>query len=113
MKFLGTPRTVRILAALGLCCCTALLASTSRAEDEFDVTVTKGHVTVKAKGKWHINKDYPWRFEITKEKKLDKSAFTISEESASVDAPAGEGKVRGGVCNGDQCMRIEKTVVVP
>ena len=42
MKILGTPRTVRIVAALGLCCCTALLASTSRAEDEFDVTVTKG-----------------------------------------------------------------------
>ena len=92
----------------------AVLGATSvaRAEEEFDLTVSKGHLVLKTKGKWHINKDYPWRF-TQGEKKIGREAFQLSEESASVDLPQGGGKLRGGVCNGDQCLRIEKDVTIP
>ena len=91
-----------------------LVAQTSRAsaEEEFDVSVSAGKVVVTTKGKWHINKEYPWRLVIG-EKKLDKSKFVLSEASATILAPKGPAKVRGGVCNGDQCMRLEKAVDVP
>ena len=92
----------------------ALGAATTRAgaDEEFDVSVTSGHVAVTAKGKWHINKDYPWRLVIG-DTTIDKGKFSLSDTSASVDAPKGAAKLKGGVCNGDQCMQLDKTVTVP
>lgn len=98
--------TISALAALGL------VATRASAEEEFDVTIASGHVTVTSKGTWHINKDYPWRLVIG-DKTLDKSKFTLSDTSASVDAPKGDAKLKGGVCNGDQCLRLDKAVTVP
>jgi len=96
---------VLVLAALAT-------ANTVRAEDEFDVAVTAGNIVVTAKGKWHINKEYPWKLTVG-ETKLDNSKFKLSETSASVVAPKGEGKLRGGVCSGDQCKTFEKVVSIP
>jgi hypothetical protein len=85
----------------------------AHAEEEFDVAVEKGHVVVHAKGSWHINKEYPWRL-VVGEKKIGKERFEFSEKSASIEAPKGEQViVRGGVCNGDQCMRLEKSIKIP
>jgi len=92
------------LAALGA-------ATSVHAEDEFDVSVSGGKVVVSVKGAWHINKEYPWRLVIG-ETKLDKSKFTLSNDSATVEAPKGVGKLKGGVCNGDQCLRLEKAVTI-
>ena len=97
---------VSALAALGL------TVTRADAEEEFDVAVVGGHVTVTSKGAWHINKDYPWRLVIG-DGAIDKSKFTLSDTSASVDAPKGDAKLKGGVCNGDQCLRLEKAVTVP
>ena len=81
------------------------------AEEEFTVSVSAGRVVVTTKGKWHINKDYPWRLTIGGAK-IEKDKFALSDGSASVDAPKGEGKLKGGVCNGDQCLRLEKAVTI-
>ena len=104
-------RIARVALALTLALA-ALAATTSvRADEEFDVSVTGGRVVVSVKGKWHINQEYPWRL-VVGETKLDKSKFTLSSDSASVEAPKGVGKLKGGVCNGDQCLRLEKAVTI-
>lgn len=97
---------VSLLALAGL-----VAGRPAGAEEEFNVSVSGGRVVVTTKGKWHINKDYPWRLTIGTAK-IDKGKFVLSDESASVDAPKGEGKLKGGVCNGDQCLRLEKSVTI-
>jgi hypothetical protein len=79
---------------------------------EFSVTVSPGKVVVAAKGKWHINQEYPWRL-VVDGVKLDKSKFTLSESAASVQAPRGAGKLKGSVCSEDQCKIFEEVVTVP
>jgi hypothetical protein len=86
-------------------------ATQALADEEFDVSVHAGSVNVKAKGKWHINQDYPWKL-VMGEQKLDRSHFALSETTASVSAPKGAAKLRGGVCKGDQCLMFEKDIVV-
>jgi hypothetical protein len=93
-----------VLAAFGA-------SATAHAEEEFDVAVADGKVVVKTHGKWHINKEYPWKLTIDG-KKLDKSHFELTEHEATIAAPKGEGKLKGGVCNGDQCQMFEKAVVI-
>jgi hypothetical protein len=62
---------------------------TAQAEEEFDVSVVAGKVTVVTKGPWHINKEYPWKL-TAGDAKLDKSKFALEEKSASVaGAPKG------------------------
>lgn len=90
----------------------AIVASHAYAAEEVDIAVKDSKVTVTAKGSWHINKSYPWKLEVG-ETKLDVSKFTLSEKSASVAAPKGSGKLRGGVCNGDQCRMITEPVTIP
>jgi hypothetical protein len=97
--------------ALALAVTALVAALPAHAEDEFDVAVSGSRVVVKVKGTWHINQEYPWRL-VVGDVKLDKSKFTLSNESASVDAPKGVGKLKGGVCNGDQCLRLEKAVTI-
>jgi hypothetical protein len=89
-----------------------LLENAARADQEFDVTVSKGQVTVTAKGDWHINKDFPWKLVIG-DTKLDKSKFSLSEKTATVaDAPKGSGKLKGAVCSKDACHTLEKDVTI-
>jgi hypothetical protein len=99
-------------AAVSLLTLAGLIAGRpAGAEEEFNVAVSGGRVVVTTKGKWHINKDYPWRLTIGGSK-IEKDKFALSDASASVEAPKGEGKLKGGVCNGDQCLRLEKTVTI-
>ena len=87
-------------------------AGTAQADDDFDVKATPGHVMVTAKGKWHINKDYPWALAVGKEK-LKEVKFTLEEKTAKADAPHGTFNVKGGICNGDQCRMFNVSVDVP
>jgi hypothetical protein len=104
-------RIARLSFALTLALAPLAATTPAHAEDEFDVSVTGSRVVVSVKGQWHINKEYPWRLVIG-ESKLDKSKFTLSNDSASIEAPKGVGKLKGGVCNGDQCLRLEKSVTI-
>jgi hypothetical protein len=91
----------------------ALVASTTaRADEDYDVKVAPGKVTITAKGKWHINKDYPWSL-IVGDKKLPEAKFQLEEKSAKVDAPKGAVNLKGGICNGDQCRMFKVAVDVP
>jgi hypothetical protein len=90
----------------------SLAPASARADEEFDVKVTPGHIEVKAKGSWHINADYPWKL-TAGEKKIGKDAFKLSKTEASIDAPKGPVTVRGGVCSGEQCRMFEKKLDVP
>jgi len=101
------PRHLRALPIALL-----LFAPPASAEPEFDVTVAAGSVVVKAKGTWHINKDYPWKL-VVGDVKLDKSRFKLDDATASVAAPSGAGKLKGGVCNADQCLMISKEISIP
>lgn len=88
-------------------------AGRARAGEGFDVKVTAGHVSVTPKTGWHINMAYPWKLTIGGTK-IDKSKFQLSETSASVEAPKGDGKLKGAVCQGDsQCKMFEQDVSVP
>ena len=99
-----------LFSLLGLA--TLVASSTARADDDFDVKLAPGKVTIVAKGKWHINKDYPWSL-TAGEKKIDTKAFHLEEKSAAVDAPKGTANVKGGICNGDQCRMFKVAVDVP
>jgi hypothetical protein len=89
-----------------------VLASQARAEDEFDVKVSKGSIEVVSKGAWHINKEAPWKVKANGAT-LDKSKFTLSETSAKVSGvPAGEATVSIYVCSGPSCKNATKTVTV-
>jgi hypothetical protein len=88
------------------------VASGARADDNFDVSVASGQVTLVAKGDFHINQDYPWKL-VVGDVKLDKAKFSLSEKTASVTgAPKGAGTLKGAVCSKDQCMRIEKQITI-
>src|SRR4051794_33877220 len=78
-------------------------SSTARAEEEYDVKISAGKITVETKGDWHINDKYPWKLTVG-DTKLDKSKFAISEKSAVLkDAPKGKGTLKGAVCSGNEC----------
>jgi hypothetical protein len=106
---------MRILAtyALTLMVGLATLAPTrvALADEEFDLSVGGGKVTVTTKGQWHINKEYPWKITIG-DQKLDKSKFSLDEKSASVTAPKGIAKLKGAVCSGATCKTFEKDVTI-
>jgi hypothetical protein len=88
------------------------LGSPANADNEFDVNVAKGLVTVTAHAGWHINKDFPWKLVIG-DTKLDKSKFTLEETTATLSgAPKGTGKLKGAVCSKDQCHTFEKDVSI-
>jgi hypothetical protein len=101
-------------AAIALMLSTPLVhAKDEHDTDEFEVRVSKGQVTVVAKGEWHINQEFPWKLTVG-DTKLDKSKFTLTEKNATVsDAPAGAGKLKGAVCSHDSCHTLEREVTVP
>ncbi len=91
----------------------ATVTSPAMAEDEFQVAIANGHVTVTAHDGWHINKDYPWKL-VVGDTKLDKAKFTLAETTAVVDgAPKGAGVLKGAVCSADQCHAFKKDVTIP
>jgi hypothetical protein len=88
------------------------LGSPASADNEFDVNVANGLITVTAHAGWHINKDFPWKL-IVGDTKLDKSKFTLEETTAKLTgAPKGNGKLKGAVCSKDQCHTFEKDVSI-
>jgi hypothetical protein len=103
----------KLLATLGMLGFAATLALTALADDTFDVNVAPGKVVLTTHGGWHINKDYPWKL-VAGDQKLDKSKFTLTETSASLEgAPKGAAKLKGAVCSGDQCKPFEKDLTIP
>ncbi len=89
-----------------------LVVHLAAAEDPFDIKVGKGEITVVTKGHWHVNKDYSWRVTVG-DKTLDKTKFSLTETSANVSGvPQGNAKLKGAVCNGDQCMPFGREVSV-
>ena len=85
---------------------------TAQAEEEFDVSVAGGKVSVTTKGNWHINKDYPWKI-VAGATNLDKSKFAFDDHSASVGGvPKGAVKLKGAVCSGATCKPFEKQVTI-
>jgi hypothetical protein len=97
--------TLAVLAA-------ATVETPARADNEFDVSIAKGLITVTAHSGWHINKDFPWKLVIG-DTKIDKAKFNLAETTATVsDPPKGAGKLKGAVCSKDQCHTFEKDVTV-
>ena len=108
-------RTTPMVAALALLIFPVLAATASPAfaDDEFDVHVAGGQVTVTAHGGWHINKDYPWKL-VVGDTRLEKAKFTLAETTASVGgAPKGAGTLKGAVCSADQCHPFKKEITIP
>jgi hypothetical protein len=111
-------RTIRHLAlwsavALATVSTSLVHAKDEHDSDEFEVRVSKGQVTVIAKGEWHINQDFPWKLTVG-DTKLDKTKFKLTEKDATVsNAPAGAGKLKGAVCSHDSCHTLEREVTIP
>jgi hypothetical protein len=95
-----------IAAILATTASALTLSALARADNEFDVSVANGIVTVKTHPGWHINKEYPWKLTI------GESKFSLEETSAKVDAPKGAGKLKGAVCSKEQCYTFEKEVSI-
>jgi hypothetical protein len=111
----NTPSVRSRLLALAALAAVAASVSTrvARADDEFDLTVTKGQVVVTAKGDWHINREFPWKLTVG-DTKLDKTKFLLTEKDATVTgAPSGVGKLKGAVCSHDSCHTLEREVTLP
>ena len=101
---LATPPRVGLSATLAL----AVVAPAAHADNEFEVSVSKGQVVVTAKGEWHINQEFPWKL-VVGDTKLDKTKFNLTEKVATVtNAPAGAGKVKGAVYSHDACHTLRK-----
>jgi hypothetical protein len=92
---------------------TVLVAGLAAADEQFDIKAEQGEITIVTKGHWHVNKDYSWKVTIG-DKVLDKTKFSLTDASAKVSGvPHGTGKVKGAVCNGDQCLPFTREVTVP
>jgi hypothetical protein len=104
-------RSTMFLATLAVLAA-ATVESPARADNEFEVSVAKGLITVTAASGWHINKDFPWKLTIG-DTKVDKAKFALEEHTAKLtDPPKGHGKLKGAVCSKDQCHTFEKEVTV-
>jgi hypothetical protein len=103
---------LRGLAGLAAVVALSTFAPNARAEEEYEVEISKGRVVVEARGEWHINLEYPWKL-VTGETRLDKSKFKLTEKTAEVeDVPPGVGRLRGAVCSRDSCHTFEREVTV-
>jgi len=104
-------RALLVTGALGTFMGT--FAAPSLADDNFDVSVAAGQVTVTAKGSWHVNAEYPWSLAVAGSK-LDKTKFAFAEKTAVVSgAPSGTGVLRGGVCGEGKCRSFVQSVTIP
>jgi hypothetical protein len=93
----------------------ATLVSPARADDNFDMTVTKGQITVTAKAGWHINQDYSWAVKVGADKVKKKEDFKLDKGTATVTGvPSGTVTVKGAVCSESACAPFTKeNVTVP
>jgi hypothetical protein len=98
----------------------ATLASPARADDNFDLTVSKGQVVVKAKAGWHINTEYSWGVNADKDgKKGDKepgAKVALDKEhgiATITQISSGKHWIRGAVCSDSNCAPFSKDVTVP
>jgi hypothetical protein len=91
----------------------ALCASSAGAEDEqFDVSVSVGQVTLKTHSGWHISKEYPWRL-VAGDAGIDKTRFALEETTATVrGAPPGPATLKGAICSGDKCRSFQKELTI-
>src|SRR5258708_15966912 len=91
-EYRGGVRTMRRTSIFAISVAVVLgatLTCTAFADNEFEVSVSKGKVTVTAHTGWHINKDYPWKL-VVGDAKLDKSSFHLAATTATgSDAPQG------------------------
>jgi hypothetical protein len=97
----------------------ATLVSPAFADDNFDLTVSKGQVVVKPHAGWHINLEYGWAVHAPNEKgekgpkepnakvALDKTVATITQVTP------GKHFIRGAVCSESNCAPFVKDVMVP
>jgi hypothetical protein len=109
-------KLVAHLAAFAASATLLVSGAAARADgDPFDVNVASGGtVTVTAHTGWHINKDFPWKV-TTASTKIDKSAFTLGDTTASVSGvPTGDATVHGAVCASDDsaCQPFHKKIAV-
>jgi len=105
-------KTIGSLVAAAAAIAAIAFSPAAQADEEFDVIVKGDTVSVKPKGHWHCNKEYPWSVTVG-DTKLKKDKFTIEESGASVKAvPKGAGKLKGGVCSGEKCKNFEVDVTI-
>jgi hypothetical protein len=104
-------KTIIALVVSGLSALALVAPGAAQADSEISCSGDTGKITCTAQGNWHINKDYPWAA-TAGSTKMDKSKFSLGEKSASVSVPAGQVKVKGAVCSGDQCHKFETSVTV-
>lgn len=98
----------------------ATIVSPARADDNFDVAVSKGQVVVHAHSGWHINTDYSWALHADNNgKKGDKETnakVTLDKANGTAtitQVTPGKHWVRGAVCSESNCAPFVKDVVVP
>lgn len=88
------------------------VVSTAHADNDYDVSVGGGKVTVTAHTGWHINQEFPWKLTVG-DQKLDKSHFTLAKTTATLDgAPKGSGMLRGAICSDSKCVPFHTNVVI-
>jgi hypothetical protein len=90
----------------------AIAGGVAHADEEFDVSAAAGEITLIAKGRWHVNADYPWKATID-DKVFDKAKFALTEKSAKVSGlPSGTVHLKGAVCADGQCKPFVRDVAV-
>ena len=60
------------------------LAVTALADDTHDIVVAPKGMSLSTKAGWHVNKEYPWKL-ISGDRKLDKTHFSFTETTASIE----------------------------
>src|ERR1700716_2289139 len=69
-----TMRWTRIFVIAAAAILSASFGSRALADNEFDVSISKGKINVTAHSGWNINKDSPWKL-VVGAANLDKSSF--------------------------------------
>jgi hypothetical protein len=95
----------------------SLVGAPARADNNFDVAIAHGQITVTAHTGWHVNKDFPWTVKKKDGDKLvtvkDKADFTLAETTASVaGVPKGPFTLKGAVCKDGACQPFAKEISV-
>jgi hypothetical protein len=106
---------MRPMSFLGICAIAALVTfgSTARADDNYDVNVASGQVTVTAHSGWHINKDYSWAVKKGTDKVKSKADFNLAQTTATVSGVAkGTYTLKGAVCSESNCAPFTKEITV-
>jgi hypothetical protein len=89
------------------------LGSPARADDNYDVNVAKGAVTVTAHSGWHINKDYSWAVKKGSDKVKSKEDFNLAQSTATVSGvPKGTYTLKGAVCSESNCAPFTKEITI-